>query len=135
MVDKVKNQSGAIGYVELQYALAANLAYGLVQNAAGKFVKGSEQSIVAACRAVESPEWNKFDATMTNAPGADSFPIASFTWLYLRTVSSDARRRAALVNLLNWVFSTGQQVASLQGYSQLPTQLLERVRAKVNTLR
>ena len=135
MVDKVKNQSGAIGYVELQYALAASLAFGSVQNASGKFVKGSEQSLIAACRSVEAPEWNKFDASMTNALGADAYPITSFTWLYLRTVSADAKRRAALISLLNWIFSSGQQVASLQGYSQLPPQLLEKVRARVGSIK
>lgn len=135
MVDKVKNQSGAIGYVELQYALAASLAFGSVQNASGKFVKGSEQSLIAACRAAEAPDWDKFDASMTNVSGADAYAITSFTWLYLRTVSSDARRRVALVNLLNWIFSSGQQIASLQGYSQLPPKLLEKVRARVNSIK
>jgi phosphate transport system substrate-binding protein len=134
MVEKVKGESGSIGYVELQYALSGNLPYGELQNRAGKFVKASDNSINAACRAVEAPEWNKFSASMTDAPGPDSYPIVSFSWLYLRSASSDRHRRAALVTLLNWIYSNGQQIANQLGYSELPTQLLEKVRARINTL-
>lgn len=134
MVNRVKDQPGALGYVELQYALAAGLSIGLVQNQAGKFIKGSEESMLAACRAIEAPEWNKFAASMTNAPGADSFPITSFSWLYVRTGSGDARRRAALFSLLNWIFSSGQQVATQLGYTPLPPQLREKIQARVNDL-
>lgn len=134
MVDKVQNQSGAIGYVELQYAVASRLRYGLVQNPAGNFVKASEATIAAACHAVEAPEWNKFASSMVNAPGADSFPITSFSWLYLRTVSGDPRRRAALVDFLSWIFTKGQQTVTSLGYSPLPAELLQKIRAKVGTL-
>src|SRR5579863_6412448 len=108
MAGRVKAESGAFGYVELQYALAANLSIGSVQNQAGKFIKASDESILAACRSSEAPEWNKFATSMTNAPGADSFPITSFSWVYVRTVSPDSRRRAALLILLDWIFSSGQ---------------------------
>lgn len=134
MVEKVKGQPGSIGYVELQYALAGNIRYGLVQNATGKFIKASDETTMAACRAVEAPSWNKFSVSLTYAPGADSFPITSFSWLYLRSVSSDMRRRAALVNLLTWIYGNGQQIASLQGYTQLPPQLLASIKAKVGAL-
>jgi phosphate transport system substrate-binding protein len=134
MVDKVSATVGAIGYVELQYALKAYLPFGLVRNSAGKFIKASEESILAACRGAEVPEWNKFSASMTNTPGADSFPIASFSWLYLRTVSTDARRRGALLNLLNWIYSSGQQLAAEQGYTQLPAPLLEKIKARIEAL-
>lgn len=134
MVEKVKADSGTIGYVELQYALASNLMHGEMLNRAGKFVRASDASINAACRAVEAPEWNKFTASMTDAPGPDSYPITSFSWLYLRSASADPRRRAALVTLLNWIYSSGQQIADQQGYSELPPQLLDKVRAKIGTL-
>ena len=134
MAEKVKNQAGAIGYVELQYAMGGNIQSASVQNQAGKFVKASAETIAAACKAVESPRWNKFAVSLTNAPGAESFPITSFSWLYLRTVSSDPARRAALVKLLTWIFTSGQQIAVQQGYSQLPPQLLDKIRAKVATM-
>jgi phosphate transport system substrate-binding protein len=135
MADKVKRELGAIGYVEHQYAVQKQLTYGLVQNPSGKFVKATTASITAACQAVEAPQWDKFAASLTNAPGADSYPITSFTWLYLRTGLSDRKRAAALTELLNWMFSDGQQLGSQLGYSELPAPLLAKVRAKVASSR
>jgi phosphate transport system substrate-binding protein len=105
-----------------------------VMNAAGKFVKASDRSIAAACQAVEAPRWNSFSASLTNAPGPDSFPITSFTWIYLRTGASDSARGAALGNLLDWVYSEGQQFAVQEGYSELPDPLLAAVRKKAKNL-
>jgi len=134
MADKVKNTPGSIGYVEYEYAVKGNISQAAVLNAAGKFVKASDKSIAAACQAVEAPRWNSFTASLTNAPGADSFPITSFTWIYLRTGSSDSARAAALGNLLDWVYSDGQQFAAQEGYSELPAPLLAAVRRKIRNL-
>lgn len=135
MVDKVKNEVGTIGYVELQYAVKANIARAAVLNAAGKYVRASADSIAAACEAVEAPHWNKFATSLTNASGADSFPITSFTWVYLRASSSDPERAGALRDLLDWIYSDGQHFASQEGYSELPPPLLAAVRKKVKDLR
>jgi phosphate transport system substrate-binding protein len=134
MVDKVKKESGSIGFVELQYAVKGNVSMASVLNPAGKFVSASAETIAAACQAVEAPHWNSFAASMTNAAGADSFPITSFTWIYLRTSTSDSVRAAALRNLLNWIYSEGQQFAVQEGYSELPPPLLAGVRKKVQEL-
>jgi len=135
MADKVKSETGSIGYVEAQYAVKADIPYGLVLNSAGRFIKASPETITAACEAVEAPRWDKFSASLTNAPGADSFPITSFTWLYLRTSASDARRATALADLLNWMYSDGQKLAAQEGYAELPQPLLAKVKAKVSSLR
>ncbi len=135
MVEKVKNGSGTIGFVESQYAVKANLSEVAVLNSAGKYVKASAESIAAACQAVEAPHWNKFSVSLTNASGADSFPITSFTWIYLRTPSSDSSRAAALRNLLEWIYSDGQQFAAQEGYSELPPALLGAARKAVKELR
>ncbi len=134
MADKVKSETGSIGYVEAQYAVKANIPYGLVQNAAGKYVKASPETIKAACHAVEAPAWDKFSASLSNALGADAFPITSFTWLYLRTTSPDPRRAAALAHLLNWMFTDGQRLASEDGYAELPPPLLAKVKTKAGSL-
>ena len=102
-------------------------------NPAGKFVKASDKSIAAACEGAEAPRW-KLSASLTNAPGADSFPIASFTWIYLRTGSPDSARAAAMGNLLDWVYSDGQRFAAQEGYAELPAPLLAAVRKKVKDL-
>jgi phosphate transport system substrate-binding protein len=135
MADKVKSTLGSIGFVEYQYAVKGSVAQASVQNAAGGFMKASTESIEAACKATEAPRWNNFSASLADAPGADSFPITSFTWIYLRTQSSDSARTAALMDLLNWIYTDGQQYAVQEGYAELPAPLLAAVRKKVNDLR
>jgi len=134
MAEKVKGTPGAIGYVEYQYAVKSNIAQAEVLNPTGKFVKASTETIAAACQAAEAPRWNNFSASLTNLPGAESFPITSFTWIYLRTSSVDSSRATALSNLLDWVYSDGQQYAVQEGYSALPAPLLTAVRKKIQAL-
>jgi phosphate transport system substrate-binding protein len=134
MADKVKKTTGALGYVELQYADDNGITHASVLNPAGKFVKGTAASITAACTAVEAPGWDKLAASLTNAPGADSYPISSFTWAYVRPSSRDPRRTAALVRFLNWAYEDGQDIAVQEGYSKLPRQLVTKVLAKVNSM-
>ena len=78
MADKVKASPGSIGYVEYQYAVKGNISQVAVLNSAGKFVRASAENIAEACKAVEAPQWNNFSASLTNAPGADSFPDHQF---------------------------------------------------------
>lgn len=135
MIDKVKADSGTIGFVELEYAVKASVSAVAVLNPAGKYVKASAESISAACQAVETPRWNNFAASLTNAPGADSFPITSFTWIYLPTASSDEARGRAMRDFLEWIYSDGQQFASGEGYAELPPELLASIRSKAKELR
>ena len=131
MAEKVKKNPGSIGYVEYQYAVKGNIPQAAVLNPAGKFVKASTKSITEACKAVETPKWNGFSASLTDAHGADSFPIASFTWIYLRSKSPDATRAAAMGDFLDWIYSEGQQFAIEEGYAELPGPLLEAVRKRL----
>jgi phosphate transport system substrate-binding protein len=134
MADKVKNSPGSIGYVEYQYAVKNNIPQAAVLNAAGKFVRASTQSMAAACQAAEAPGWKHFSASLINTSGADSFPLTSFSWIYLRTSSSDSVRAAALSDFLNWIYTDGQQYAVQEGYAELPPQLLSALREKVKDL-
>jgi phosphate transport system substrate-binding protein len=131
MAEKVKNNLGSIGYVEYQYAVKGNISHAAVLNPAGNFVQASVESIDAACKAVETPRWNNFSASLSNAPGADSFPITSFTWIYLRSKSTDPARAVALSDLLNWIYTDGQQFAAQEGYAELPAPLLATVKKKI----
>jgi phosphate transport system substrate-binding protein len=135
MAEKVKAEDGAIGYGEMQYAVKDNVAYGRVLNASGKYVKASVETIVAACKGVEAPAWDKLAASLTNAPGENAYPITSFTYLYVRNSSSDARRAGAIADLLGWVFSDGQTIGREEGYGELPPQLLAKVQSKAGALR
>jgi phosphate transport system substrate-binding protein len=135
MADKVKNGSGSIGYVEYQYAVESNIPQAAVLNPAGKFVRASAETTAAACNAAEAPRWNSFSASLANEPGLDSFPITSFTWIYLRTKSNDSDRAGALNDFLNWIYTDGQQFAVREGYTELPRPLLDAVREKVKDLK
>ena len=134
MIEHVKSESGTIGFVESQYAAKGNVSTVAVLNAAGKFVRASADTIAAACHAVEAPQWNSFAASLTNASGADSFPITSFSWVYVRASSNDVARMAALRDLLDWIYSDGQQFAGEEGYSELPQPMLAAVKRKVQDL-
>jgi len=134
MADKVKKTTGSIGYVEYQYAMKNRITQAAMLNASGRFVRASAESMNAACQAAEAPQWNSFSASLSNASGADVFPITSFTWIYLRTKSTDSTRAAALSNFLDWIYSDGQQYALQEGYSELPAPLLAAARKKVKEL-
>jgi phosphate transport system substrate-binding protein len=135
MGEKVKSTPGSLGYIEFQYVDDYSLEAASILNPAGRYVQASSQTILAACRSVEDPDWAKFGVSLTNAPGADSFPIASFTWLYVRK-PSDKERAAALADLLTWMFGNdGQRFALAQGYPEMPQALLTRIKAKAISLR
>jgi phosphate transport system substrate-binding protein len=134
MAEKVRKEPGSIGYVDSQYAAAMNIAVAAVQNPAGRFVKASRETLASACLAVETPGFDRLSASLINAPGADSYPITSFSWLYLRTTSPDAGRAKFLANWLRWALTRGQQIAAQEGYTGLPASLLANVKAKVDSL-
>ena len=135
MADKVKNNLGSIGYVEYQYAVNGHIPVMAIQNSSGRFIKPSSQSIAAACTAVEAPRWSNFSVSLTNAIGADSFPITSFSWIYVRTSSSDSARAAALSDLLNWIYTDGEPFAVQEGYSELPSALVTAIKKKIQDLK
>jgi phosphate transport system substrate-binding protein len=134
MAEKVKSSPGSIGYVEYQYAVNNNIPQAVVMNPAGKFVMASTESMAAACYAAEEPAWNRFAASLIDQPGADSFPITSFSWIYLRIKAADSTRAAALSNLLDWIYTDGQRFAVQEGYTELPPPLLAALRQKVKDL-
>jgi phosphate transport system substrate-binding protein len=120
--------------VEYQYAVKNSIPQAAVQNRAGKFVKASPESMSAACQAAEAPGWKGFSASLINTPGADAFPITSFSWIYLRTLSSEPARAAALSDFLDWMYTDGQQFAVQEGYAALPPPLLAALKKKVKDL-
>jgi phosphate transport system substrate-binding protein len=135
MVEKVKATTGAIGYVEYQYAANRHVAQGTVLNPAGRFVGPSRQALTAACLAAESPLWTNFSASLTNSAGAESYPIAGFSWIYLRVPLQSAERGSALEDFLDWIFTRGQFIAVDEGYTSLPVEMLVAVRKRIETLR
>ena len=114
----VRQTPGAIGYVELIYALQNKITFGDVQNSAGKFVTASLESVTAAAAGVTMPD--DFRVSITNADGAGAYPIASFTWMLLYQHPTDKARSAAMVDFLKWALADGQKFAPNLGYAPLP---------------
>ncbi len=120
----VKQTPGAIGYVELIYALHNNIPFGSVQNKAGEFVTASLQSVTAAASGVAMPD--DFRVSITNPDGKDAYPIASFTWLLLYQTSTDKERSRAMVDFVKWAITDGQKFAPDLGYAQLPQAVVDK---------
>lgn len=134
MVAKVAATQGAIGYVEASFARHAALGYGDVENPAGQFVRATPASLAASCAAMEKTMKDDFRVSMTNAPGKESYPIASFTWLYVPVSGQSPERSRALRQFLEWALGEGQEVAKNQGYAPLPSGVAEKARAKVKAI-
>ena len=125
---------GAIAYAELRCGDKSGLSVARIRNAAGEFVKPSTKSIGAAAQAMDSKMTNDFRASLTNPPGKESYPIASFTWFYVPARPQDSLRSHAVKEYLSWVYASGQEIAQAQGYAPLPPSVLQKVRAKVASL-
>jgi phosphate transport system substrate-binding protein len=132
MVAKVKGAAGALGYVELGFTIKdASVHAGSVQNASGDFVSASPESMTAACRAMEKTMPADLRVSLTNAPGKDSYPITSFTWLYVPVSGLKPERASALAGFLRWALSNGQTMAQEHGYAPLPDTVLSKAQSKI----
>jgi phosphate transport system substrate-binding protein len=127
----VKQTSGAIGYVELIYAKSNNLPYGAVQNASGKFVKASVESVSAAAANVNMPK--DFRVSIVNAPGEATYPISTFTWLLIYE-NTGGKVGQTLKDFLNWMLEDGQAMASDLGYAPLPASVRDMVKARLQSI-
>jgi phosphate transport system substrate-binding protein len=115
----VKERAGSIGYVEFIYSLQNHLTYGRVRNRDGKFVSASLESIAAA--ASRSMRVSRdFKVSIMDAPGADAYPISSFTWIVVPLRSANDATRNALTGFLQWMLGPGQRQAAALGYLPLP---------------
>ena len=117
----VKQSPGAIGYVELIYALQNNIAYGSVQNLAGEYVRASTETVTNAASAASGKAMPPdFRVSITNAPGKNVYPISSFTWLLFYQSAKDKPRARAMVDFMKWALTDGQKYAPELGYAPLP---------------
>jgi phosphate transport system substrate-binding protein len=127
----VRQSPNSFGYVELIYALQNKMSFGSVKNASGKFVKASTEGVTAAAAAAAKSMPADYRVSITNAAGAASYPISSFTWLLVPTHSTDAAKTKALKDFLNWMLDRGELEASALSYASLPKQVQDMVRKTV----
>jgi phosphate transport system substrate-binding protein len=131
----VRQSPYSFGYVELIYAVQNKMSFGTVKNSAGKFVKASPDGVTAAAAGAAKSMPADYRVSITNAPGATSYPISSFTWLLIPTHPSDASKGKVLSEFLNWMLDHGQSEASDLSYAPLPKQVQDMVRKTVSQLK
>jgi phosphate transport system substrate-binding protein len=120
----VEQTTGAIAYVELTYALANKLAVAEIKNSDGNWIKPALEGVTAAAASAAANMPADFRVSITNAPGAHSYPLSSFTWLLVYARQPDHARGTALVKFLNWALHQGQQYAPPLYYAPLPAQVV-----------
>jgi phosphate transport system substrate-binding protein len=116
----VKQTPGALGYVELIYALQNHIDYGSVKNADGEYTKASLDGVKAAAVAAAGQMPPDFRVSITNAPGKGVYPISSFTWLLLYEKPKEKDKSKAMIDFMKWALSDGQKFAADLGYAPLP---------------
>jgi phosphate transport system substrate-binding protein len=130
----VHQMPNSIGYVELIYAIQNHMSYGLVRNAAGKFVKADLNSVTEAAAGAVKNMPADFRVSITNAPGAGAYPISSFTWILVRRSMPDKAKGAALKAFLIWALTDGQKLTAPLSYAPLAPQVVAKEMRAIQTL-
>lgn len=133
---QVKQTPGAIGYVELAYANQNNLPVGELQNQAGNFVKPSLEGATAAAAGVAEslPADTDFRISIVNAPGAEAYPISSFTWLLVYQNMDNADAAKKLVGFITWALHDGEGEVAALDYAPLPGNMVELEMQQLQTI-
>jgi len=130
---QVKQSPGAIGYVELTYALQNKLPFADIKNASGAYITPSIDSVVAALATASIPEDFRF--SMVNASGEKAYPISTATWLLVYAQQKDPAKGKKLVEFLKWAFSDGEKLAPALDYAPLPEAVQQRALDRVNSIK
>ncbi len=133
---QIKQTPGSIGYIELAYAKQNRLAYASVQNSAGSFVLPSIESVTAAAASAlpKMGPTSDYRVSIVNPPGAQAYPVSSFTWLLVYERHPDPAKGRTLADFLRWAYTKGQPKAPPLDYAPLPGDLSNRLRQRVDSL-
>jgi phosphate transport system substrate-binding protein len=135
VTQQVKSTAGAIGYVELIYAISNQLPYARVKNRAGRFIEPTLESVTAAAAGVTLGPDTDFRVSITDPTGADAYPIASYTWLLIHPDMPDGEKARGLRGFLDWMTTDeAQRMAAELHYSPLPAPVVALVKQRVATL-
>ncbi len=136
VTQQVKQLEGTIGYVELVYASSNKLPVALISNAAGQFVEPTLEAVTAAAAGTRLEKGTDFRVSLTNAAGAATYPIASYTWLLVKVDTPDLARARTLRDFLSWMLTPeAQQMAAALGYAPLPGDVTGLIRDRIKTLK
>lgn len=129
---QVKTTPGAIGYVELAYALQNSMPIAALRNPAGKFVKPEISAITAAAGGVDMGE--SLHASITNASGEAAYPISAFTYILVYEDMKNGQKGEALARFLWWATHEGQALAAPLHYAPLPKELIPKIESRLQGL-
>jgi phosphate transport system substrate-binding protein len=121
----VRQLPGAVGYVELIYALQNKISFGEVKNASGHWVRASINGVTLAADSIKQMPAD-YRVSITNAPGANAYPISSFTYLLIPAHIADPAKRQVIKDLLSWIVKNGEGQVSELSYAPLPKSLVQK---------
>jgi len=131
---QIKQQPNTIGYVELAYATQNKLPVALIKNAAGNFVEPTIDNVTAAAAASAANTPDDLRVSITNASGANAYPISSYTYILVYKDLTDAIKGKAVVHFLWWGIHDGESFAKDLQYAPLPAEIVKRSEAKINSI-
>ena len=129
---QIEQTPGSFGYVELIYAAQNKMPVAQLKNAAGSYVTPTTDSVTAALASAQIPDDFRF--SMTNAPGADSYPISGVTWLLVYQKQTNAEKGKKMVEFLQWALGKGEEMAKPLDYAPLPQALRDRVLKRISEI-
>jgi phosphate transport system substrate-binding protein len=131
----VQQTEGAIGYVELIYAVANKLPVPAIKNAAGSYVVPSLESTSAAAQGFLSKTPDDLRVNIVNPPeGANAYPIAGYTWILVAKEQKDEAKAQALTDFLYWALTEGGESAKSLNYAPLPDEVRAKAIAKLGQI-
>ena len=121
----IRQLPGALGYIELIYALQNHISYGEVKNPAGNFIRASIEGVTEAAASVKQMPAD-YRVSITNAPGANAYPVSSFTWMLVPLKSADPAKGKVIKDLLSWIVNYGENEVSALSYAPLPKNVADK---------
>jgi phosphate transport system substrate-binding protein len=131
---QVKNTPNTIGYIELVYAVKNNLPVAHIKNASGNFIEPSIDAVTAAAAASAASMPDDLRVSITNATGAQAYPISSYTYILVYKNQKDAAKGKALVDFLWWGIHDGENFGKELQYAPLPADVVKKAETKINSV-
>jgi phosphate transport system substrate-binding protein len=127
-VNQIKN---SIGYVEYAYVLQNGMTWVALQNSAGNFVAPSAETFSAAAASADWANAKDFNLVMTNAPGANAYPITASTFILMPKAPKDKAASDAALAFVRFALEKGQSQAKKLDYVPLPDALVQQIESYI----
>jgi phosphate transport system substrate-binding protein len=132
--ERIREVKGAIGYVELSYAQNKKIPFGSVQNPNGLFSTASVGGIKEAAASAVGTQ-SDLRVSISNAPGPNAYPVASFSWILVPVRARNPESKKALNEFLVWILTDGQKYAADLYYSPLPPEVAAKAQRMIEESR